>query len=73
MLFKEKRLKIAANSCQGDKLLTAYIQWIFLNPDVKCVIADTIKNNIPSHRVLQKIGMVVYKEDDECIWWKLKK
>ncbi|MBW9158566.1 GNAT family N-acetyltransferase [Clostridium tagluense] len=53
--------------------LKGIIQWIFLNPDVKCIIADTVKINIPSHKVLQKIGMVVYKEDDECIWWKLKR
>ena len=41
--------------------LNCIIQWIFFNPDVRCVIADTVKSNIPSHRVLQKIGMVVYK------------
>ncbi|MGH4120333.1 GNAT family N-acetyltransferase [Clostridium sp.] len=53
--------------------LNSIIQWMFLNSKVKCVIADTLKNNIPSHKLLQKLGMVRYKEDDECIWWKLKK
>jgi len=46
--------------------------WAFLNYDVKCVIADTLKDNIISQKLLQKIGMVFYKEDDECFWWKLK-
>jgi RimJ/RimL family protein N-acetyltransferase len=49
------------------------IHWMFLNPEVKFIIADTLKNNLPSHRVLQKIGMVKYMEDDECYWWRLIK
>jgi ribosomal-protein-alanine N-acetyltransferase len=53
--------------------LSCIIQWIFLNPDVKGVIADTLKNNIPSHKILQKVGMVHYKEDDKCLWWKIEK
>ncbi|MBE6087286.1 MAG: GNAT family N-acetyltransferase [Clostridium beijerinckii] len=53
--------------------LKALIQWIFLNPDVKCIIADTLKNNIPSQHLLQKIGMVFFYEDEECFWWKLEK
>lgn len=50
--------------------LNRIIEWIFLNPEVKCVVADTLKNNGPSHKVLERIGMMVYKEDDECILWK---
>jgi len=53
--------------------LICIVQWIFLNSDVRCVLADTIKNNIPSHKVLRKIGMVIFKEDDECFWWKLER
>lgn len=49
------------------------IQWSFTNSDVKCIIADTLKNNIPSQKILQKIGMTFYKDDDECRWWRLKK
>lgn len=47
--------------------------WMFLNPDVKCVVADTVKTNIPSQKVIKKIGMICYKEDDECFWWKLER
>lgn len=47
--------------------------WIFLNSSVKCIIADTLKNNVLSQKLLQKIGMLFYKEDDECFWWKLER
>ena len=46
---------------------------MFINTDVKCIIADTLKNNIPSQKLLQKIGMVFYKENDELFWWKLER
>lgn len=48
------------------------VEWIFLNSDVKFVIADTLKTNIISQGLLRKMGMTVYKEDDECFWWKLE-
>ena len=41
--------------------LRGLTQWVFLNFDVKCVIADTLKNKILSQKLLQKIGMVFYK------------
>lgn len=52
--------------------LKSLTQWIFLNPDVKCIVAETVKSNIPSQELLKKIGMVFYKEDDEFLWWKLQ-
>lgn len=61
--------------CNGymTEALSGLTQWMFLNSDVKCIIADTLKNNILSQKLLQKIGMVYYKEDEECFWWKLKR
>lgn len=53
--------------------LKKLIEWIFLNPDVSLIIADTVKSNIPSQMLLKKIGMEFYKEDEECFWWKLKR
>lgn len=53
--------------------LKAIIPWIFLNSNAKFVIADTLKNNIPSQKLLQKIGMIYADEDNECFWWKLSK
>ncbi|MGL5755855.1 MAG: GNAT family N-acetyltransferase [Paraclostridium sp.] len=48
------------------------IKWISLNSDIEVVIADTLKSNSISQGLLKKIGMEIYKEDDECFWWKLK-
>jgi len=61
--------------CKGymTEALRELIKWAFLNSDVKYIIADTLKNNRLSQKLLQKIGMVFYKEDDECFWWKLKR
>lgn len=53
--------------------LKVVIPWIFLNSDAKFVIADTLKNNIPSQKLLQKIGMIYDYEDDECFYWKLSR
>lgn len=62
--------------------LKGLIKWIFQNPDVLSIIADTDKNNIPSHRVLEKSGFIKYKETketndegeiEELTWWKLDK
>jgi [ribosomal protein S5]-alanine N-acetyltransferase len=52
--------------------LKSLTQWIFLNPDVKCIVAETVKSNVPSQELLKKIGMAFYKEEDEFFWWKLQ-
>jgi len=49
------------------------IEWMFENEDVKSIIADTLKENEPSHLFLEKLGMQIYKEDNECNWWRLDK
>ena len=46
-------------------------EWMFMNSDVKSIVADTLKSNLPSQKLLQKLGMVLYKEDEEFFWWKL--
>lgn len=53
--------------------LEGLIKWIFINQDVKYIVADTLKDNIPSQRVLKKLSMKVYREDNECFWWRLEK
>lgn len=55
-----------------NEAINKIISWIFLNPDVKYIVADTLKTNIISQNLLKKIGMKFYKEDDECFWWRLK-
>lgn len=55
-----------------SEAINKLIHWLFSNPDVKYIVADTLKSNILSQNLLKKIGMKFYKEDDECFWWRLK-
>lgn len=61
--------------CKGyaSEALKGLIEWIFKNPKAKSVIADTEKMNVPSHKVLEKIGAINYKETDDLIWWEIRK
>lgn len=58
------------------------IEWIFESPSALSVIADTDKDNVPSHKVLIKNGFKKYKETietsdegeiEELVWWRLDK
>ena len=59
---------------QGNGYMTdainILIKWLLNQSDVRFVIADTDKDNIPSHRVLEKSGAKMYKETDELYYWK---
>lgn len=44
--------------------------WLLRQSSVKYVIADTDKNNIASHRVLQKAGATLYSESEELYFWR---
>lgn len=55
----------------ATEALKGLIDWIFKNPKALCVIGDTEKMNIPSHKVLKNAGAIKYKESDELIWWKI--
>jgi ribosomal-protein-alanine N-acetyltransferase len=48
-------------------------EWMFQRPGVMSLIAETTKSNLPSHRVLEKAGMTVFKETERSLWWKLNK
>lgn len=50
----------------------AVIEWAVLQDGVECVIAETEKFNIASHRVLEKNRMTVYKETEGFLWWRYK-
>jgi ribosomal-protein-alanine N-acetyltransferase len=49
------------------------IAWIFQRRDISAVLAETTKSNVPSHKVLQNVGMTVYKKTDNSLWWRLEK
>ncbi|TCO69151.1 GNAT family N-acetyltransferase [Marinisporobacter balticus] len=50
----------------------AICEWAISQSDVSIIIAETEKNNIASHKVLQKCGMKKYKETGERILWRIK-
>jgi ribosomal-protein-alanine N-acetyltransferase len=49
------------------------VSWVFERPGVMSLTAQTTKSNLPSHRVLEKTGMRVYKETERSLWWRLDK
>ena len=51
----------------------AVCQWALKQPNIQSVTAETETNNIPSHRVLEKCGLIKDHQTDESIWWKIKK
>lgn len=56
----------------ATETLKRLTEWIFENPKALCIIADTEKLNKPSHKVLENLGAIKYKEDDELVWWKIE-
>jgi [ribosomal protein S5]-alanine N-acetyltransferase len=57
----------------ATEALKGITEWIFKNPKVKCVIADTDRENLASHKVLENAGATRYKETEELIWWRVSK
>lgn len=57
----------------ATETLKRLAEWIFENPKALCVVADTEKTNIASHKVLQNAGAFKYKETDELVWWKIER
>jgi GNAT superfamily N-acetyltransferase len=48
------------------------IDWAFLTPErIAIVAANTALDNIASHRVLQKVGLVVYHHTADNLSWRL--
>ncbi|MDD7793397.1 GNAT family N-acetyltransferase [Clostridium sp. 'White wine YQ'] len=57
----------------ATEAVSGLVNWMFKDPKVNAIIADTDKGNIASHRVLRNLGASIYKEDDELIWWRIEK
>ncbi|AWE06036.1 N-acetyltransferase [Lysinibacillus sp. 2017] len=59
---------------QGNGYMTEAVSnlkgWLLSQPNVRFVIADTEKDNIASHRVLEKAGANIYKETEELYFWR---
>ncbi|WP_096438933.1 GNAT family N-acetyltransferase [Alteribacter populi] len=50
----------------------ALIEWAFQNERVEKVLAECAVDNVPSIRVLEKLGFDVFVEKDGMIYWELK-
>lgn len=57
----------------GYEALEAIIHWALSQEIVKIVTANCLIDNIPSARILQKVGMKEIKRDDDLIYWELIK
>lgn len=61
---------------QGKGYMTEAVRmmkdWLLRQSNVKYVMADTDKNNIASHKVLQKAGAILYSESEELFFWRFE-
>ncbi|MCJ7623782.1 MAG: GNAT family N-acetyltransferase [Anaerolineaceae bacterium] len=57
----------------ATEAVQALINWAFKQPMCHTVVAETLKNNIASMRVLEKVGMQVYDETEEILAWRIDK
>lgn len=46
-------------------------KWIFSHAQAVYVVADTEKDNIASHKVLERLGAENYQETEDLIWWRI--
>lgn len=51
----------------------ALLEWGFKHNEVKSIIARCKKNNIPSQKVIIKLGFEYLCEEDDFLLWKLEK
>lgn len=61
------------NKGYATEAILAMCMWALNEPQVETVMAETEKENFPSHKVLQKCGMTKYEESDNSIFWRLEK
>lgn len=59
------------NNGYATEAIRAMCNWVLSQPQVKTIIAETEKENYPSHKVLHKCGMIQYNETDNSIFGKL--
>lgn len=48
-------------------------RWALGQPGVSAVLAETEKVNLPSQRVLEKVGFVPFRETETMRWWRLER
>lgn len=66
----------AAYRNQGfmTEALEGMVRWAFQDPRCNRILApDTLRSNLASNRVLEKVGMQVYQEKPDSLSWHLEK
>ena len=57
-----------------SEALQGMIRWAFQDPRCNRILApDTLRSNLASNRVLEKVGMQVYQEKRDSLSWCLDK
>jgi RimJ/RimL family protein N-acetyltransferase len=63
-----------ASACEGrgytTEAVSALVDWAFLQPGCRVIIAETRRDNPASQRVLQKTGFQIADEDQELLCWE---
>jgi len=60
------------NNGYMTEALQSGIPWIFQNPDIAYLLAETARDNLPSRRVLEKTGLSIYKETPGNLFWEIE-
>ena len=61
--------------CKGyaTEAVKELINWTLSFNNITEIIAETEKDNLPSHRVLGKVGMEKYEENEKMFWRRINK
>lgn len=57
----------------ATEMAQALIEWAFHQPNVNRVTSECLVTNVPSIRVLEKIGMKRLYQTEEMIYWEMHK
>ncbi|WP_410514170.1 GNAT family N-acetyltransferase [Paenibacillus sp. BR2-3] len=57
----------------ATEALQVITEWILSDPRVLYVVADTEKDNVASHKVLEHLGAQRFQETDDLVWWRIAK
>jgi [ribosomal protein S5]-alanine N-acetyltransferase len=63
-------LKEAQNNGYATEAVEALINWAFSTRMVEKILAECLRDNIPSIRVLEKLSMMKTEEDEQMIYWE---
>jgi len=57
----------------GYEAVNALIEWAFSQESVKVIMAECLRDNMPSINLLNKVGMTKVREDEELVYLSLDK